>query len=98
MVVGTWTGTDTSGWAGTMTINADHSFTFNGVSGGTVYNASGTWSIVTPGTMLTVEPSNSVTENDRVYQDGAIDYYSISGNTMTYTESDASGVTTTLNK
>lgn len=39
VVVGTWTGTDTSGWAGTMTINADHSFTFNGVSGGTVYNA-----------------------------------------------------------
>ena len=74
-VVGTWTGTDTSGWSGSVTINADHSFTMNGLNNGTVYNESGTWSIVTPGsTMLWVEPSSN---------DGWVVSYTISGNTMT---------------
>ncbi len=85
-VVGTWTGTDTSGWSGTMTINADHSFTFNGVENGTVENSSGIWSVVTPGTLLIVEPSNSNL--------GDVFNYTISGNTITYTESDSNATTT----
>ena len=93
-VVGTWTGTSTYGWSGSMTINADHSFTTNGVVNGTVENASGTWSIVTPGTLLLVDPSST--------NMGDVVYYSINGNTMTYTESFSgpgySNVTTTLSK
>lgn len=85
-VVGTWTGTATSGWSGTVTINADHSFTSNGVENGTVYNASGTWSIVTPGTLLEVEPSSN---------GGWVVSYTISGNTMTQS---VSGSTYTLTK
>ena len=85
-VVGTWTGTDTNGWTGTVTMNADHSFSSNGVENGTVYNASGTWSIVTPGTLLEVEPSSN---------SGWVVSYTISENTMTQS---ISGVSYTLTK
>lgn len=87
-LAGTWTGTDTTGWAGTLQISPDHTFTFQASDGSG--SATGTWSLVSPGRMLMVEPSNG--------NSGAIMTYTISGSMMTYTESDVAGVTTTLHK
>ncbi len=86
-VVGTWTGTETNGWAGSETFNADHSYSENGVNNGSVSNETGTWAIVTPGTMLVILSGS-------FKGDGTAYSYTISGNTLTYTESDTPGQTT----
>jgi hypothetical protein len=93
-VVGTWTGTETNGWAGSETFNADHSYSMNGVDNGTVSNTTGTWSIVTPGTLLVVVTA----ANGSTYNAGTVYSYTVSGNTLTYTESDAPRQTTTETK
>ena len=86
-VVGTWTGTETNGWAGSETFNANHSYSENGVNNGSVSNETGTWAIVTSGTMLVILSGSS-------NGDGTAYSYTISGNTLTYTESDTPGQTT----
>lgn len=91
-LIGTWTGHDSSGWSGTMVINSNHTFSFNGTVNGRSGSVSGTWAQVSGNEVLTVEPSN----NDM----GAVVHYTISndGHTLTYTDSTAPGVVTTLTK
>ena len=87
-LVGVWSGTSVpNDWSGTLTINADHSFAFSPFIGSVF---TGTWSIVTPGTLLIVG-----TNNYRAMVEGGIWTYTVNGNTLTYTSSDGSSATMT---
>lgn len=87
-LVGTWYGSSSpNGWSGTLTINADHSFAFSPFVGGAF---TGTWSIVSPGTLLIVG-----TNNYGAMVEGGIWTYTVNGNTLTYTSSDGSAATLT---
>ena len=87
-LVGVWYGSSiANGWSGTLTINADHSFAFSPFVGGAF---TGTWSIVSPGTLLIVG-----TNNYGAMVEGGIWTYTVNGNTLTYTSSDGSSATMT---
>ena len=87
-LVGVWYGSSSpNGWSGTLTINADHSFAFSPFVGGAF---TGTWSIVSPGTLLIVGTNNYGAMVER-----GIWTYTVNGNTLTYTSSDGSSATMT---